>query len=470
MNNLDRVLRVALCALWCGCWNTAAAASTEAPGFKLPPHRVVRLENGMTLMLMERHTVPLVSVQWLLPSGGSVNDPDGQEGLAGLTARMLRKGTTARSADQISAEIDFVGGRLDAAGALEFSGGTGQFRSKDLGLALQLTADMLRHPIFPADELEKLTQQDIDGIKQDKMTPQGVIGRYFSGLLMAGHPYANPVSGTETSLAKIGRDDVLSFHRKQYVPSGLVLAIVGAISADETERRVRELFQDWTGEPPARPALPRPARVSGRQILLVEKPDSTQTFFRLGDVGLERSNPAWIAVEVVNTLFGGRFTSQLNTALRIESGLTYGARSGFSETTLPGEFALASYTQNEKTATALKLTLQVLRNLHTTGLSEEQLRSAKTYIKGQFGPQFETHAQLAAALCEIQFHHLGPDYYDRYFERVDAVTPEDVQRAIRYFAGDNFRMVMIGQAGAMEPIARELNATIARKNIADPGF
>jgi predicted Zn-dependent peptidase len=470
---LRELLLIVTAGLSLGLTGTAGAAAPEevAAPFRFPAHRIVPLENGMTVLLMERSGVPLVSVQWLLRTGGSVNDPAGKEGLAELTARMLRKGTASRSGDAISAAIDFVGGRLDARATLECAVGGGEFMGKDLDLALALLAEMLQQPTFPRGELAKLTRQGMDGIKQAKMNPPAVMGRYFSGLLMAGHPYGRPVGGTELSLAKIRRQDVVNFHRRNYAPSRLILAVVGDISAAEVEAKVRAQFGAWNTPAPAPVSIPAPARVTGRTILLVDKPDATQTFFRLGDVGLERTNPDWVAAEVVNTLFGGRFTSMLNSALRIESGLTYGARSGFAETTLPGEFGIGSFTQNDKTETALKMTLEVIAKLRQEGLTEAQLQSAKAYLKGQFGPTMETNDQLAGALCELQFYGLGMDYYDHYFRRVDAVTPADARRVIdRYFAGENFRMVLIGRLEVTEPVARGLAGEILKRDIAAPGF
>ncbi len=203
----------------------------------------------------------------------------------------------------------------------------------------------------------------------------------------------------------------------------------------------------------------------------MEKPDTTQTFFRFGDVALSRTNEDWVIVQAVNTLFGGRFTSMINTELRIESGLTYHANSYFQARRLPGSFAIVAYTQNEATGRALDMALAVLKRLHEKGLTPEQLQSVKAYLKGQFGPTLQTNDQLGEILCELQFYGLGPDYINNYFQRIDAMTLADTSRVItKYFPSDNLAFVLIGQSSVIEPVAKRLAVQVTRKSINDAGF
>jgi predicted Zn-dependent peptidase len=438
---------------------------------ELPAYKTVKLENGLTLFLLERHQLPLVNFHWVLKSGGSIGDPPGHEGLASLTASLLRKGTTTRTADQISEALDFVGASFGAGAGQETTSGSAEFVAKDLNLALDLLSDMLMHPSFPADELSKLIQQEIDGIKEAKDVPGHVIGRYYNGLLFGSHLYSRPVSGTEASLPKITRDDVTGFYDSHYLPNETLLAVVGDFSASDLESKLRAKLGTWKRKPIALPELKAPTKIEGKRALLVEKPDATQTFFRFGNIGLARTNRDWVSVEVVNTLFGGRFTSMINTELRIESGLTYGASSVFTANQLPGAFAIASFTPNDTSERAITMALDVLRKLHDKGITAEQLKSAKAYIKGQFGPSLETNDQLANKICELEFYGLGSQEISTLFARIDAMSLADAKRIIEtYYPKDDLAFVLIGQAAVVEPVAKKLGLAITKKAITEPGF
>ena len=441
------------------------------PRVRLPDYKTIKLDNGLRLMVMERHGLPLVSFHWLMKSGGSLGDAPGQEGLASLTAELLRKGTQTRSADQISEALDFVGAQFDAGASLEYASGSAEFVRKDLELAVDLVSDTLLHPSFPRDEVDKMIKQDIDGIKEAKAIPQRVIGSYYEGFLYQPHPYGRPVSGTETSLSKIRREDIASFHASHYVPNELILAVAGDFSTPELEARLRDKFAAWKPGTAAQPELKEPPRFEGRRALMVDKPDATQTFFQFGNLGLARTNQDWVAVQVVNTLFGGRFTSMINSELRIKSGLTYGANSRFGARQLPGPFVISSFTPNESSGRALDLALEVLQALHEKGLTAEQLQSAKTYIEGQFGPSLQTTDQLAQTLCELEFYGLGRQYIDTLFDRVDAVTLADARRVIAaYFPLKDLAFVFLGRAAVIEPVARKLASDLQRKTITAAGF
>jgi predicted Zn-dependent peptidase len=463
-----------VCLIWTDASGLAAQTLSQTPemaGVRLPDYRTLRLDNGLTLLLMERHQLPLVSFRWRLQSAGAIGDPDGREGLAMLTARLLRKGTQSRSAEQIAAAVDFVGGSLDAGTAQEYAFGTAEFLKKDLDLAVDLFSDTLIHPSFPAEELNKMIKQEVDGIKDDKTVPGQVIERYYEAFLFGAHPYGRIPGGTETTLPRITREQVLDFHAKHYMPNQLVLAVVGDFSTPALEAALRERFGSWKAKLVSTPEVTAAPRVKESRALIVEKPDATQTFFRFGDVALSRTNKDWVTVQAVNSLFGGRFTSMINTELRIESGLTYHANSYFQARRLPGSFAIAAYTQNEATGRALDMALAVLKRLHEKGLTPEQLQSIKTYLKGQFGPTLQTNDQLVEILCELQFYGLGPDYINAYFQRIDAITIADANRVIaKYFPLDNLAFVLIGQGSVIEPVAKKLAGQVTRKPINAPGF
>jgi predicted Zn-dependent peptidase len=388
-----------------------------------------------------------------------------------LTAQMLRRGASARTAIQIAEAVDFVGGTLEFGTSQEFAYGEAEFVKKDLDLGLQLLADTLLKPTFPQEELKKMIEQEIDGITQAKEVPDAVIPLYFQRFLYAPHPFGRPAGGTETSLATITREDLVAFYGKCYAPNQLTLAVAGDFSSAAMEQAVRQKFGSWKKGPVSSTPLEEPQRAIGRKALLVEKPDATQVFFRVGNVALARTNTDWIPVQVVNTLFGGRFTSMLNTELRIQSGITYHANTYFEARRLPGSFAMYFYTANDTGMRAAKMALDVLAKLRTGGITPEQLQSAKTYIKGQFGPTLQTNDDLADLLCDLHFYGLGPEYINTYLDKVDAVTMADARRVIdKYFPLQDLRFVIIGQGPVIEPIGRAIAGETTKLSITDTGY
>ncbi len=450
---------------------TLVAADSAPVKLRLPDFKTVKLENGMTLFLMERHDLPIATLRWMMPSGSSISDPAGKEGLAMITAQMLRKGAAARNATQIAEAVDFVGGTLECGSSQQFASGTAEFVKKDLDVGLELLADTLLKPTFIEEELKKMIEQEIDGIKQAKELPGEVLPLYFQRFLYGSHPFSRPAGGTETSLATITREDVVAFYSKCYAPNQLVLAIAGDFSSATMEQAVRQGFGGWRKSSVSSPPLSEPQRAVGRKALLVEKPDATQVFFRVGNVSLARTNADWIAVQVLNTLFGGRFTSMLNTELRIQSGITYHANTYFESRRVPGAFAMYFYTANETGMRAAKMALDVLDRFRAKGITTEQLQSAKAYIKGQFGPTLQTNDELADIMCDLHFYGLGPDYINTYLDRVDAVTMEDARRVIdKYFPLQDLRFVIIGQGTIIEPIGRAIAGETSKLSITDTGF
>lgn len=467
---MTRTIRI-LCSLLVAI--VVAAPAFAQPGtLKLPPYTKVVLKNGMTLLLMEQREVPLVSFSALLKAG-SVADPAGKEGLASMTAALLRKGTATRSADDFSAQLDFIGGSFGAGATADATSISAEFMKKDLAKGLELVADALLHPSFPEAEVKKLAAQRVDGIKSAKDRAAGVIGQYFNAYLYGKHPYARPTNGDESSLASIGREDVARFYEANYTPGGTVMAVAGDFSTAEMVKQLTSAFGGWAARtlPASAAAAADAPTVKGKRLLLVDKPDSTQTYFRIGNIGIARTSPDRVLIEIVNTLFGGRFTSMINTELRIKSGLTYGAGSAFVQSKAKGPFYVNSYTSNANTEKALDLTLDVLTRLHEKGITDDDLNSAKAYLKGQFPPDIETSDQLAATIAELVFNGLDEREINTYYAKIDAATMADVNRVIKqYFPLDNLVFVLIGKASDIEGVAKKYAPVVDRKSISAAGF
>ena len=449
-----------------------AATAAGGQSLRLPPHEKITLKNGMTVLLMEKRGVPMVSFAAIVKAG-STADPAGEEGLASVTAGLLRKGTNQRSAQKFAEDLDFIGATFGADAGLDFTSISAECLTKDLDKGLNLLSDAMVHPAFPQDEADKLLSQSIDGVKAAKDDAQSVVLTYYYGYLFGKHPYGRPDGGDELSLARIKRESILKFYDANYTPANTILAVAGEFNTAELKGKLEQVFGGWTGKGIAATAapLPPPQPVRGKRLLLIDKPDSTQTFFAIGNVGTSATEPDRVAIRVVNTIFGGRFTSQLNEALRVESGLTYGAESFFDSRKQPGAFAIFSYTKNETTVQALDLALKVLDKLHKDGVTAEELASAKAYIKGQFPPSIETSGQLARRIASNEFYGLSDDEVNQLSARLDAVTLPVAKQAIeKHFPEDNLVFLLIGKADEIRPAVEKYAAQQDTRKISEPGF
>jgi predicted Zn-dependent peptidase len=317
----------------------------------------------------------------------------------------------------------------------------------------------------------KFVQQRTDAIKSDKDQALSVLPLYFNAFLYGAHPYARPRDGDEKSLPTITRDGVVKFYRADYTPANTILAVVGDFDREEMERVLSRKFGSWTGPQGAAVDLSDQADVKGKRLLLVDKPDATQTYYSIGNIGVTRTNPDRVSIRVVNTVFGGRFASMLNTELRIKSGLTYGARSYFDQRKARGPFVISSYTRTETTEKAMDLTLEVVKRLHEKGFSQDELELAKSYIKGQFPPTVETSGQLASQLAQLEFYGLDEREIDDFYSKINAMTLEDAQRVIRqYFPLDDLVFVVIGKAATIGPVVSKYAPQMKTVSISEAGF
>jgi len=446
------------------------AWTSRAQTLQLPPHEKIVLKNGLTVLLMEKHGVPIVDIAVIVKSG-SVADPAGEEGLASVTAGLLHKGTAKRSAQQFAADLDFIGAEFSADASTDYTAISSEFLTKDVDKGVDLFSDAVLHPVFAQGEVEKLLAQEIDGIKAAKDEAQSVALNYYYGYLFNKHAYGRPVGGDELSLARIKRDAIAKFYETNYTPGNTILAVAGEFNAAQMRAKLEQALGGWKAKPSLLPAIIGPTAVKGKKLLLVDKPDSTQTFFVFGNIGTAENDPDRVAIRVVNTIFGGRFTSELNEALRVESGLTYGAEAFFDSRKEPGAFAIYSFTKNESTTQAIDLALQVLAKLHKDGVTPEQLASAKAYLKGQFPPSIETSGQLARTIAAHEFYGLDDDEINQMEARIDAVTPAMAKQVIaKHFPEENLVFMLIGKASEIGPGVRKYATQQDSRKISEPGF
>ena len=439
---------------------------------KMPPFERMKLDNGVTLVLMPKKELPLLTIATTV-RGGSEADPEGLDGLADVTGEMLLRGTETRSRDQIAESLDRLGATLRVQTGPHSSAMLLEVLAKNATPALGLLEDLLRHPAFPEKESAQYLRQRLDAAKAIKDNPQAAIDPYYLSFFYGkSHPYGRFPGGNEQSIARITRAGMQEFWKKQYVGQNLFVVVAGDFEPARLGPKLKEMF----GAIPAGTAYAyktaAPVKVSAPRLLLIDKPDATQTYFRIGMPGISATTPERTAIELVNTLFGGRFTSMLNDALRVESGLTYGANSRATDDRLPGSIYIGTFTKTESTEAAIDLALKQLDKLRADGINAEQLASAKAYVKGTYPPRrLETTDQLASMLTLIDINGWNRGEVDDFVSRLDAVTLEQANAAARkFYQRENLTFVLIGDAFQIKQAVKKYAPSIVEKKITEPGF
>lgn len=445
-------------------------AQTKQAAFKVPAYEKFTLPNGLTVYLMEQHEVPVISVSAILPAGAIYDGS--KSGLASLTASGLQYGTKSYSKTKIEEELDYIGASLNTYASKESAGLSSKFAAKDIDKVLPILKEVLVDPIFDKEEFEKERKRVLTNLEQAKQSPRNVIASYWDKFIYGEHVYGNSLTGSQATVGKFSIDDLKAFYAANYSPKGSAIAVAGDFNSKDMKARLERLFGPWKTNGSTQPNLasqtvPAP---SSTRILLVNKEDARETTFLIGGLGIRRDNPDFVAIEVVNTVFGGRFTSWLNDELRVNSGLTYGANSRFTPLKNSGTFAISTFTANKSTEATIDKALQVLDSLHKKGFDEKTLVSAKNYVKGQFPPRYETAGQLAGLLTQMFWYGFDESFINNFEKNVDGLTAAKSREIInKYFPKDKLQFVVIGKSEEIKKIAEKYGPVVTKEIKAD-GF
>lgn len=438
---------------------------------KVPPFERVQLGNGTVLLLMERHDVPLLAFEARL-RGGAISDPAGASGMSSLLADLLEKGAGARDAAEFAKTVASVGGNIESSAGTESIAVSGSFLARDQQLMVELLADLLQRPRLELEQFDTLRARQIEFIRAAKESDLDALAPiYGAASLYRDHPYGRPVNGSEGSLAAIKHADLQRYYQDQVGADRLILAVAGDFKTAQLKQRLSRAFSGWRKAAASLPQLSKPQPAPDRRVLLVDAPDSVQSYFWVGNVGVPKKDPRRAILDVTNTLFGGRFTSMLNTELRIRTGLSYSAGSRFDRLTQSGLWQITSFTQTGTTLQALDLALATLDKLHQEPLDPAMLDSGKSYVQGQYPLALETAAQWASQLTTLEFYGLDRSYIDLYSAQLAAVTPADTKKAIDevFPTTSHVVIVVVGNAGAIRNDLRKYGPVTEMK-LADPAF
>jgi predicted Zn-dependent peptidase len=448
----------------------AALAATLHAEVRLPKYARQVLPNGIVLNVVPRADVPLVTIRVVI-RGGIESEPAEDGGLAAATADALRRGTATRTADQFSTEIDALGAILYTGADMQSTSLSLELLSKDLESGLELMVDAISRPVFPEAEVKKLLAQRVDSAKAAKDDPRYAASEYYRNFFFGSqHPYGRPAD--EVTFSKMTRNDLIAYHKRFYVGRNMIVVVAGDVDPVTATPKIAAAFSTISeGRAYTWTQAPLPKRDHTR-VAIVDKPDATQTNFLIGVPGIDRTDPDRVALWLVNTLFGGRFTSMLNDQLRVNSGLTYGANSRVDENRLKGRISISSFTRTETTSQAVDMAIQTLRKLADEGITEEQLASAKAYVKGTYPAQhLETANQVADVVAELELFGLNRGEVDDLFSRVDALTLDQANAiAKRYFSADKLTILLLGNASEFAESMKKYDSDPAGVSLSVPGL
>ena len=414
---------------------------------KFPPYEIQTLANGLQVVAVLQHEQPAVSMRLLIRAGTS-SDPKDKLGLAHLAASLLDQGTTTKSSQEINDEIDFIGASMGAGAGTDLTLCNMVVMKDSFETGMRILSDMVRHPGFAPAEIERQRQQVLSGLQVSADDPGYVADAVFDRLVYGFHPYGMPENGTPQTIASITRDDLLAFHARHFVPNNAILALVGDITAEEAFATAKKIFGDWEKRDlPTQTFIDPPDPT--RRVIVVDKPDAVQTEVRVGHIGIPRKHPDYMAINLAIRILGGEGSNRLHQVLRTERSLTYGAQANFEAHKQAGDFQAETNTRSEATAEVLRLIVDEFWRLQRERVNERELDGAKAYLTGSFPLTIETPESIAMQVVNALFYGLPLEELQNTRERVNAVTPDDIQRVAKAFLRpDRLSVVLVGNAKA----------------------
>lgn len=414
---------------------------------RFPPFDEVRLANGIDLVVVERHDVPVASVSLSFRAGG-VFDPPGREGLSELVADVLTKGTPSRSADVIAAAIEGAGGSLSARSGDDFLTISADALSDQLELVFGLLSDVTLNATFPVSEFELARTRELSSLTLALSQPGSLAARFFAAEIYGSSPYGR--SPTEASYKAVGRDDVVEFARARLRPGGALLVVAGDVTRPQVEALVSTAFAGWTGAPPPSPAPVTAPTRRATDILLVHRPGSVQSVITVGNTTILPTDPLYYGGRVVTHVLGGGADSRLFRVLRERESWTYDIEAALHRYRGLGFWSATAQVRTEATDSALQELLHQIKQIRTDLIPDSELTAAKGFLVGSFPLSIETSGHVARQVATVKLLGLDADYLRLYRERLSAITALNARIAAeRLYHLDALTIVVAGDGAKL---------------------
>ena len=439
--------------------NASLPAGGPDPRFTLPQIQRRKLSNGLDVLIVEHHELPVVTMN-VVVKGGSAADPAERAGLATVTADLLDEGTTSRNALELSDRLASIGANLNSASDWDANRLTLTTLTRHFDEALGIYADVLMHPAFRANDVSRIRAQRLQGLVQSRDNATTIASEVYSAILFgAGHPYGHPQQGNEASIGAMTDADLKSFYSTYYKPNNSTLIIVGDVKPAEVVTRLESALKDW--KPSTVPAVDvnaKPPQRDRTTIYVVDRPGAAQSVINIGQIGVPRSTPDYFTRLVLNQMLGGAFVSRVNLNLREAKGYTYGARTSFDYRRGAGPFTANAGVQTAVTKESVSEFLKELRGIRgDIPITESELNQAKESLIRGFPRTFETPSQIAARLTDVALYGLSDNYFDTYISGIQKVTAADVTRVAREAIDpDHLAILVVGDRSVIEPGLRSL--------------
>ena len=441
----------------------AQAAKLPKPGpnpkLTLPPIEKSKLANGLEVWMVEQNELPLVAMNMVFRTG-STNEPDGKTGVAGLTAQLLDDGTTTRSASDIVNQLQSIGANVNSGSGWDSTNVTMQSLTKNLDKALDIYSDVVQNPAFPATELESLRGRLLVGLRQQRANPNAISNVVYNKVLYGEHPYGR--DNNETTIKAITRDDVVGYYNSTYRPNNATLIVVGSFNKADLKSKLEKAFGGWKSGEVSTKSVPMPKSLDKAGIYLVDRPNAAQSVVGIGQVGVDRMNPDYVSIQVMNAILGGGITSRISMNLREDKGYTYGANSGWTYRRGPGPFRAGGDIQTSVTKEAIAEFMKELNGIRGgIPITQKELDYNKQSIIRRYPAGFETIGAISGQLSNLVVYGLPDSYFSDYISKVNAVTLDEVNRvAQKYLDPSKMAIVIVGDRKVVEPGLKELGFPI----------
>ncbi len=431
------------------------------PNFTLPTIEKTKLSNGLNVWIVQHHELPIVSMNLVINAGGTLESAD-KSGVASMTASMLNQGTKTRSALELSNALQGIGASVNAGASFDSSNVSMQTLTKNLDAALGYFADEVMNPAFPDTEFKSLKGRVMNGFRQRKANNAAVAGVVYDKVLYGNQAYGRQLTGDEKTVAAMGRDDLAKFYADNYLPNNSTLIVVGDVQSADIKARLEKAFSGWKPGQIKQASFSAQTMAAKPAIYLVDKPGAAQSSVTIGEVGIDRSNPDYYAVQVMNSILGGGSTARLFMNLREDKGYTYGAYSRFVYRRGAGPFAASGEIQTISTKEAVQEFLKELNGIRgSRPVSEAELEVSKQAFIRRFPSGFETVGGISNQLASLVTYDLSDSYFNDYIVKVSAVTIDDVNRvANKYLDPSRMAIVIVGDRKVVEAGLKELGSPV----------
>lgn len=434
-------------------WTLAAAVllPPALAGAAVITYERAELPGGGVLLVKQNRQLPMVRVSVSIPAGARHETPEAA-GLANLTAALLTRGTKTRSASDVEKTNDALGGGVGVEAGRARAEASMRVLTRDLEEGLSLLGDVLRNPVFPAEEIGKTKRRIVGGLRRQRERPGHLANKALRKSLFGETPYGRLVEGTEASLKKLGREDLVRFHRKWYGMKGTVFVFVGDVSLERARELVLARFKGWRAAGGKIPEAAPPEAPKQMQVVKIDRP-LTQTTVMLGNRSLKRTHPDFYAARVMNYILGGGgFSSRIMNNLREEKGLVYSVYSYFAAGHHAGHWRLMLQTKNTTVNEAIEEAIGEVKRIQAKGVSDKELQDAKDFITGNFATRFGSSSRIANYILAVEILGFSPGYADEYLKKIRAVTREQIRAAARkHIKLDESTLAVVGNLSEAKP-------------------